>query len=797
MREWSISPEGPFSLRIAADARHVATDYVDDQIWELKISGGDPPALAIHTTYGLRARSMRIFPGFGWKGRSVTNPMQFASPPILSSFLPNYLSVRFFPFEDLEVQAEYWVVESHALGGRFTLTHRGSQEQEARLRLHAILRPGDNPQVMGETVHRGATILSGRTGSIAPIVFLAGGASVEQAAYPALAVSQILGPDESKSWVWVHAGLGNQAESFSVAREIATRTWDAEIARLELAAVAFVDIETGDKEWDAALAFAQRVAMRCFISQTRYLPFPSFVLDRNPDRGYSNKKDGSDYDWHWGGQSAAAAYVFLPQIIHAAPELAKGILRNFVAVQSPDGAIDGKPGLAGQRVGNLSLPLLATLAWKIYLQTEDRSFLESVYPSLLEFVEVWFTKPHDHDQDGHPEWDHVAHSSFESSPSFVRWHRWGQGLDIRVAETADLAAYLTRECLSLLSIANLLEDTDHETQLRERLERLQSAIESSWNGRTSSYHHVDRDTHHSAKGAVLGKGRGRFMLEVERSFDPPVRVLIRPSGEEGLSHSIKAFIHGQGPRGRSRVERLTERHFQWFWEFGTATSEKVYSEIERIEVTGLSEDFETELRIADFRRQDLTLLLPLWAGLPSPTRAEKLVNKTLLDPKRYWRTYGISSCSAKDPAYKPDHRDGAGGIWILWNTMLGEGLVDYGYVAEAAELVNRLMQAAINSLKTDKAFREYYNADEAEGLGERDHLYGLAPLELFLYTLGVRLISPSKVWLRPQNPFPSRIVLRWRDLKVECFKDSKRVTFPDGQQINVTGEMPQIAEQTS
>lgn len=797
MRDWSISPEGPLSLRIAADARHVATDYVDDQIWELKLDDGDPPALAIHTTYGLRAKSMRIFPGFGWKGRSVTNPAQFTGPPILQSFLPNYLSIRFFPFVDLEVQAEYLVVDSHALGGRFTLTHRGSQEQEARLRLHAILRPGDNPQVMGETVHRGALILAGRTGSIAPVVFLAGGASIEQAAYPALSVSQILGPDESKSWVWVHAGLGSQAESFTHAREIATHSWDAEIARLELAAASFVDIETGDADWDAALAFAQRVAMRCIVSPTRHLQFPSFVLDRNPDRGYSDKKDGSDYDWHWGGQSAAAAYVCLPQIINTAPEMAKGILRNFVAVQSPDGGIDGKPGLAGQRAGNISLPLLGTLAWKVYLHTEDHSFLESVFPALLEFFEVWFNKAHDRDQDGHPEWDHVAHSCFESSPSFVRWHRWGQGLDIRVAETIDLAAYLIRECRSLISIATLLDQSEHIPGLRERLGGLKNAVENSWNGRTSSYHHVDRDTHHSAKGAVLGKGRGRFMLEVERSFEPPVRVLVRPSGEEGLSHSVKVFIHGRGQRGRNRVERLTERRFQWFWEFGSAASEKTYSEIERIEVTGLSEDFETELRIADFNRQDLTLLLPLWAGLPSPERAENLVRKTLLDPKRYWRTFGISSCSAKDPAYRPDHRDGAGGVWMLWNTMLGEGLVDYAYLDEAAELVSRLMQATIHSLKTDKAFREYYNTDEAEGLGERDHLYGLAPLELFLYTLGVRLISPRKVWLRPQNPFPSPVVLRWRDLKIECYKDRKLVTFPDGQQISVTGEMPQIAEQAS
>jgi hypothetical protein len=127
--------------------------------------------------------------------------------------------------------------------------------------------------------------------------------------------------------------------------------------------------------------------------------------------------------------------------------------------------------------------------------------------------------------------------------------------------------------------------------------------------------------------------------------------------------------------------------------------------------------------------------------------------------------------------------------------MLGEALVDYGYVEEAAELVGRLMGAIIHSLRVDKSFREAYNADRLEGLGERGHLSGVAPVDLFLYTLGVRLISPHKVWLRPGNPFPWVVVVNWRGLGLECLKDRTIVTFPDGQQIEVVGDEPQEVEQ--
>ena len=60
MRKWNLKAGDPLALNLAADARLGPTDYFDDQIWELRIGGGDPPALALQTTFGLRARSMRV-----------------------------------------------------------------------------------------------------------------------------------------------------------------------------------------------------------------------------------------------------------------------------------------------------------------------------------------------------------------------------------------------------------------------------------------------------------------------------------------------------------------------------------------------------------------------------------------------------------------------------------------------------------------------------------------------------------------------------------------------------------------
>lgn len=795
MREWSVTADQPLSLCIAADARLSNPNYADDQIWELVLEGGEPSAIALQTTYGLRARSMRIFPGFVLDDRSVSDPSRFASPPIVKSILPNYLRTTFAPFSGLTVDAEYWVPESRVVAGRFSVRNVDSEDHNLKLRLFTLLRPGDNPQAMGQINMNGVTVLAGKTASIEPVVFLSGGAVTEPTAYPSLTVKQSLEPGSERSWTWVHAGYPTHKSSLEVARSYMDLTWEAELSKLMMVNSAMVDIETGEMDWDLVLWLSQKAALGSYIGPTRHLPHPSIVQVRAPDYGYSEKGDGADYGLSWGGQTAPDAYLNLLQIVAVAPELALGVIKNFISVQDPEGFIDWRPGMGGQRNGALSIPLLATLSWKLYQHTEDASFLRSIFPKLEGFIDIWFTKRHDRDQDGHPEWDHTPHSFYDNSPTFVRWHRWGQALDISKAETPAMGAYLLRECESMIQIAEVIDRKDSIRGLERRVASLSRSLDSSWSEDTLAYSYIDRDLHISVPGEDLGKGKGEFDLTIQRTFDPPVRLQVRSFGPESSSPKLRVLIHGKGRRGRSRVEKLTPRRFQWFWGMGTASSEKTYAEIEKVEIQGLSDDFETEISLADFTRQDQTALLPLWANHPSFSHAERLVQETLMDPERFWRMNGISACSAKDPAYAADNVDGSGGVWMLWNAMLGEGLVEYGFIAEAAELVRRLIEVSLHCLRTDKAFREGYHADEMSGLGERHHNFGIVPVHLFLETLGIRLITPQKIWLRAGNPFPWPVIVRWKGLTIECLTSQIRVTFPDGQQVEIEEGTPQLVEQ--
>jgi hypothetical protein len=797
MREWELGPDEPLSLRIAADARLSHVDYFDDQIWELCMQGEHPLSLSLETNYGLRARSMRIFPGFVRRDQYMVDPGEFAGPPIVRRFFPNYLRIEFSPFEDLCVQAEYWVPGSHTVAGRFKLMNLGPRPTRLRLRLHALLQPGDEPQAMREVNLAGAVILAGRTGNLEPVLFMAGGAAADPAAYPALALEQMLAPGVPRMISWAHAGLDRMQDSFKMARDQAARHWDGEVARLELVNASQVEIETGDQDWDAAFAFSQKVALGSFVSHTTHLPHASIIDVRAPSQGFSQRGDGRDYDVDWDGQSVQQAYLVLSQILNSAPELGKGLILNFLAAQSPEGHIDWRPGLGGQRNKALCIPLLATMAWRIFQHTEDKDFLRRVLPGLLAFNESWFSPEHDRDEDGHPEWDHTLHAGFDDWPSFVRWRKWGGALDIRWAETHDLSAYLHRECQSLVKIARTLGREEPLSALTGRMERLRASVERAWEEEGARYRHLDRELHVSPPGKLLGSGEGDFELGIDQQFDQPGRVLIRIRGPESEAKGGTVYLHGRGRRGRHRVETMGDDRFQWFWELGSATSEKIYAEIERVEARGFGGGLETEIWIADFTRGDVTNLMPLWAGLADAERARQIVSKTLTDPDQFWRRYGIPECSALDPAYPQALADECCGVSMFWNTLMGEALVHYGYLERAAELVGRLMAAIVIALKQEKGFSQMYSPDRELSFGPRDHVAGLAPLHLFLETLGVRLLSPHRIAVRGRNPYPWPVVIRWKGLEVRRDGVRAYIRFPNGQQETVEGEAPRLIEQGS
>ena len=787
MREWNLAPGDPLCLTLSADARLGGADYLNDHTWELEIGNGQPPALTLRTSFGLRARMMRLFPRFGEGRHIATHPAEFPSPPRLRTFAPNFLALDFSPLDQLDVRAEYWMPTSQILAGRYTLLNRSDKPRQIRLQLCAVLNPLDGNAFANSQIQL-VDVLTASTGGLAPLLYLTGGPAPLPGPYPSLGVDLDLAPGLSRTITWALAALNSTQESFDAARKTVARPWEAEQARIEMSAASdLMDIETGDPDWDAAFALTQTSALRLFFPATQHLPNPSFVLSRGPDQGYTAKGDGADYPLAWSGQTPLETY-YLASLLPGAPKLARGLLENFLAVQNKESTLDLRPGLAGQRAKMQATPLLASLAWELYQATDDESILIESFQGLLAFFWSWFSPAHDRDRDGLPEWDHILQSGWDENPLFDVWHAWSQGVDIAAIEDPALPSMLAREAGCLILIAEKLGRNNEVELVKRQAEVLEKSVQSAWDESAAMYQYRDRDTDLTSEGRVIAKGRGGKPLKPKVKIEGRVRLVIEVQTKVPAGKRPEARIAEFATK--EPLEVIAPEQFQWRSGGMVATSRQVYERVGRVEVLGLTASDRVMVRVVDLTQQDQTLFLPLWAGLPDRQRAQATIGRVLLNPKRFDRPFGIPACVTT-----PEGADAVcSSVHLPWNHLIGEGLLEYGFREEAARLTANLMNAVIQTLKQNRAFSGRYHAETGAAFGERNALTGLAPLGLFLQTLGVTVHSSTRVRLEGKNPFPWPVTIRYRGLTIQRGMDSTEIIFTNGKSVTVTSLAPCVVE---
>ncbi len=792
MRDWSLRLGDPLHLTLAADARLSKPDYPNDHIWEVELGSNDPErsAVGIATTFGSRARSMRLFLRFTEGGNSVTDPNTFASKPSLRRFYPNFLTLDFVPFENLQTTADFWVPESHSVAGRVTLVNKTTTVRNIQLEICAALAPL-NGQSIVPTQQQLVNILAGQTSGIAPVIFMTGGPKHGPGPHASLILDLELGPGATRTISFAEAALDTIPEGFDLARKTAARPWQAELARIEmLDASQTIDIRTGDPDWDAALAFSQKAAHALFL-HSEHLPHPSFVQARHSDHGHSNKGDGTDYPPAWNGQFVLDAY-YLTSILNVVPQVAKNLILNFLSTQNEDGEVDGKPGIAGQRGRFLAMPILASMVWKYYQTTQDQDFLAEIFPKLVRFFWSWFSGAHDRNRDGTPEWDHILQTGLEDNPLFDVWNPWSQGMDVSFVHSPSLESMLYREALTLTKIAKKLGKPDEETALIfAQADKLKISLDASWNSRVSFYSYRDRETGAMTEPKVIAKRKGDGAMRPKFESETPVRLLVEIQTNSPAAKRPEVEISEYFTKSKGETEVIAGHQFQWRTGGLVATTQTTFSRVGRISVVGLEETDKINIKIVDMTGEDITLGLPLWAGALEQQRAYAMIGRNIMTADRFDRPFGMPSMPTV-----PDKEAEtiALSVSLPWNLLLAEGLIAYGFRAEATRLTAHIMNAIIQNLKQNRAFYQRYHAEKGTGIGERNSLTGFAPVGLVMQALGVTLLSGTRVKLEGRNLFPFAVTIKYKGMSIVRGQEQTTVTFANGESVIVKDEAPCIVE---
>jgi hypothetical protein len=181
--------------------------------------------------------------------------------------------------------------------------------------------------------------------------------------------------------------------------------------------------------------------------------------------------------------------------------------------------------------------------------------------------------------------------------------------------------------------------------------------------------------------------------------------------------------------------------------------------------------------------------MPLWAGIPDEQHAQIMIGRALLDAGRFNRPFGMPACPLLRSG-NPEAESVSQAVHLPWNLFVCEGLLRYGFRTDAARLVAHFMTAIVQNLQQNRAFHARYHAERGIGLGERNALNGLAPVDLFLRVLGVEILSDRRVKLEGTNPFPWDVTVRYKGLKVVRGQQMTEVVFANGKSLTIKDTEP-------
>ena len=790
LRRVSLDAAAMFDFPLAADARMSQTDYLDDQVWSLKLGAGDAAALTLQTAYGGRASLVSLTPILHVDNQQIFQARQFARPPIVTHFAPNFMRVEAEIRSGLDLTARFWVMESRAAGGDFTLQNSRDHALDIQLDLFChVTREGRKRKINVLTLadYRLALHL-GQIGNLKPAVTLEN-ASIEvyggRISSPKLGCKLRLAPGEKQRIRFATAGLENMRASLSLADNWMARPWQPFFDKIDALAAAAPRFCTGDESQDLLLDLSVNLFLKSLMTATDKMPHDSFVAFRAPNRGLSPRGTGLDHIRGWDGQDPTLAWLLVPTLASIAPEAAKGIVLNYLATMRENGFVDRQPGLSGQGQNLLMAPVLARMAWTIHEVRDEREFIAEVYPELMKFFAHWLTR--DVDGDGAPEWQAERQLGYLAFPTFGAGRGWSQSADLSLMETPDLLAFLISEADALLSMANALGESSAATKLGEQKANLLRALESLWTG--DRYAYRDRDTHEmGASLELLRHGAGDQTHHLSLDLPKPQRLIIRVVGGASYKPPLQLTLKGVDASGAPLEIIADADGFDWHQREGIYTTPPL-SFVNTISFSGLSRVYKISAATPDFSRLDINHLLPMYTGSLPVERAAALV-KLATEKAHFACRNGITMVSRGDRNFDPSNARGGGGVWMHWLSLIGEGMVKSGYHAEATALLQRVLSGLSDILWRDRRLSQFYHSDEMQGFGEAHHIAGAAPLHLMSLVIGIRIPSPSRVQVGGDFTWGKPISVEQHGVTVRRDSHSIHIRFQSGSEIELPPDAP-------
>ena len=622
---YPVNHSKKIDMILAADAAEGIVDPCNDQIWHLTTEEGEPKALALSTSYGLRAYGMRVFPRFHMKNEIVTDPRSFSNYPSPQFCSSNFIEMKLSPFPSLDATLRVWVPSSQILVGQVNLTLNSDQTESMFMEWVTLLEPFPGGTPMSPVDQRINTVLAGKTKSLEPVFLLTGMPRTNISAYPSLTLELALRPSAQRQITWVLSSLENRDLSFYTARRFAAYSLENEQLKLEVAQKKrFFAVGSQNSLFTAHIQASQNRMDQLLMPSFGKFHHQSIVNSRVQDNGFSQSRDSSDSGPAWGIQTSLDAFTTARILLPSNPEILKGLLQNFLDQQADNGTLEMLTSWTGKKSGKLATPLFAGLALEINNYSQDKAWLGRVFPQLLSGLNAWFSEFTDRDIDGFPEWQHILQTGYKPSNNESDEETKALEILIKTAESPALAALLFKECENLAVMAEVLDMPETTESLVQKATSLSELIQSCWNEKGAFFQYRDLFNHSLKSSAkiVTYRRNGRFPLSGYKSFSSFSVVEIQRS--EPSSHEFEIQI-----QTLDQTQKLTEKSFDWWGVKGSAVINSSIGDIKFLDIRGLKKSEMVLLSEPAFDYFDPYAVIPFWAGCATKEQTIPFLQKKL------------------------------------------------------------------------------------------------------------------------------------------------------------------------
>lgn len=784
MQIFSLDRNAPNAFVLVPDGAFSKEQLVKDQVWILNLDSTDPQPFYLSTTYGLRAKSMRVFPNIIIENQRISEPENFSSLPRVISYSPSSVQITAEYQNNIEFLFTFFFLEPEIVTGTVQIKNSRKIATTIILQLAVNLVPMGKGQPSHPDKSGINQFLTGKTDQLEPVLFMTGGPTAINNPFPALSIQLNAEPGVTQELSWALVSKEKKLHSFEKAKQVITSGWQEAFKQHKMDhEERTIGIKTGNQDWDAAFLLSQVNLNTHILKYKQESDSPHFIKVRLPDHS-------SIPDNHETAPAALSNLEFnhLCQVmLPAQPDIAIHLLEKQIASQVE--RLENKAYEMDFRNGysRKCCPMLGSILLEIYEITNDDDILERHFSDLDLLFKSWVIDPTTKTEKKALHWDDPCQLQIDSGLfSFDIWDSYCKGLDIKKAESPALYAMLFREAKALQKISKILGERSQQRFYNHWQKKCHQHLENCWDEDAILWGYKDIETHQSPPRVLFHEGYTLTDITINQTLTKPQRLQIRIYSSDEHTRACTIRIMGISPEGQPLQEIFKSPGI--FWANGRAhlITEYLYGEVESISFEGLDPKDKFVFETADYSQTDITCFLPLWANAGNETHLQK-TSQALMDSQNYELTFGIpETWESQNPL--PEGLPIR--VNLLWNSLILEGLLNQGQSSQAAELFTNLMWAINQGLKDYDGFFSLFDNKNGLPVGQCNAITGLVPVQLFLKIAGIKLLSPTRVALWGINPFPWPIEIQWKGLSLWKEKEHTKITFPNGKTAEHNTEKP-------